>query len=198
MEVRRFVFRRGVNMEDRISTYPGRIKLTAVTGEADTYDLTRADSPTVVGTPLNKATFLTDTTADAIEALGVTEPTLPDEALNAIASLLAGMGVSDVAHIEYGSYIGSGQHGSSHKNSLVLSYKPLFVIITKSTAYVGGAYVGDSAMWMKGTSAMKNSVVVAVNGTTFEWYTTSTVSSANAYQLNESGVTYYYFAVGEI
>ena len=43
-------------MQDRISAYPGRVKLTPVAGQADTYDLTRADQPTQEGTPLNKAT----------------------------------------------------------------------------------------------------------------------------------------------
>lgn len=42
---------------DRVSTYPNRIKLTPVSGQADTYDMTRADAPRVEGTPLDKTTF---------------------------------------------------------------------------------------------------------------------------------------------
>lgn len=49
-------------MQDRISAYPGRVKLTPVAGQADTYDLTRADQPTQEGTPLNKASLLSDET----------------------------------------------------------------------------------------------------------------------------------------
>lgn len=49
-------------MQDRISAYPGRVKLTPVAGQADTYDLTRADQPTQEGTPLNKASLLSDST----------------------------------------------------------------------------------------------------------------------------------------
>lgn len=44
-----------IPVEDRVSTYPGRIKLTAVSGETDVYDMTRADEPVQEGTPLNKA-----------------------------------------------------------------------------------------------------------------------------------------------
>ena len=42
---------------DRIPTYPGRIKLTPVSGQTNVYDLTRADQPIEEGTPINKALF---------------------------------------------------------------------------------------------------------------------------------------------
>lgn len=40
---------------DRVPTNPGRVILTPVPGQANTYDMVRADSPLVVGTPLDKA-----------------------------------------------------------------------------------------------------------------------------------------------
>lgn len=40
---------------DRVPTYPGRVKLTPVSGQANTYDLVRADQPIAQGTLLNKA-----------------------------------------------------------------------------------------------------------------------------------------------
>lgn len=40
---------------DRVPTYPGRVKLIHVAG--DEYDMERADSPVVAGTPVDKATF---------------------------------------------------------------------------------------------------------------------------------------------
>lgn len=46
-----------VTFLDRVPTYPGRVVLTPVPGQANTFDMARADSPTVVGTPLDKATF---------------------------------------------------------------------------------------------------------------------------------------------
>lgn len=42
---------------DRVPTHPGRVKMTPVPGQANTYDMVRADSPTVVGTPIDKAAF---------------------------------------------------------------------------------------------------------------------------------------------
>lgn len=45
------------NVQDRIPTYPGRVKMTPVAGQANTYDMVRADSPVQEGTPINKALF---------------------------------------------------------------------------------------------------------------------------------------------
>ena len=46
-----------VNFLDRVPTYPGRVVLTPVPGQANTFDMERADAPVVAGTPLDKATF---------------------------------------------------------------------------------------------------------------------------------------------
>lgn len=40
---------------DRVPAYPGRVKMTPVTGQTNVYTMERADNPTQVGTPLNKA-----------------------------------------------------------------------------------------------------------------------------------------------
>lgn len=53
-------------MKDRVSLYPGRVTLTPVEGQANTYDLVRADQATQAGTPLNKASLLTDETEVAL------------------------------------------------------------------------------------------------------------------------------------
>lgn len=42
---------------DRVPTYPGRVTLIPVSGQANTYDMARSDSPRVAGTALDKATF---------------------------------------------------------------------------------------------------------------------------------------------
>lgn len=65
-------------MQDRIPLYPGRVKMTPVTGQANTFDMVRADDPTQAGTPLNKATLLKDATA-ALFGLGAS--TVPDDVL---------------------------------------------------------------------------------------------------------------------
>lgn len=68
-------------MNDRISLYPGRVTMTPVAGQANTYDMVRADDPTQAGTPLNKATLLKDATA-ALFGLGT--DAVPDDVLAAL------------------------------------------------------------------------------------------------------------------
>lgn len=55
-----------IEVIDRIPTYPGRVKLIPVPGQADTYDMVRADEPIEPGTPINKALF--DSIASVMES----------------------------------------------------------------------------------------------------------------------------------
>jgi len=58
-----------INVVDRVSTYPGRVKLTKANGTIEYVTWERADEPTVPGTPINKALF------DSIAAdIGLTAP----------------------------------------------------------------------------------------------------------------------------
>ena len=100
-------------MQDRISNHPNRWVLTPVTGESNTYDFTRADDPTQVGTPLNKATFLPDTVATAIETLtGESDIELPSDALSALTTAISSIGLSNNAKVETMSYTGDGGYGT--------------------------------------------------------------------------------------
>lgn len=65
-------------MKDRVPLYPGRVKMTPVAGQANTYDMVRADDPTQAGTPLNKASLLKDATA---ALFGLTAAAVPDDVL---------------------------------------------------------------------------------------------------------------------
>lgn len=69
-------------MKDRVSTYPGRVQLTPVSGQANVYDLVRADQPTEPGMPLNKANLLTDAVA---ALLGGNSTMTPNQAFNVLA-----------------------------------------------------------------------------------------------------------------
>lgn len=44
-----------IPVEDRVSTFPGRVELIPVAGQTNMYDMSRADEPVQEGTPLNKA-----------------------------------------------------------------------------------------------------------------------------------------------
>lgn len=70
-------------MRDRVSLYPGRVKLTPVAGETDTFDMVRADAPTDVGTELSKKNLLQDSTE--ISLFGSAADRTVDEAFAGIA-----------------------------------------------------------------------------------------------------------------
>jgi hypothetical protein len=53
-----------IAVEDRVSTYPGRVLLTPVLGMDNVYDMSRADEPIIEGTPINKKLF--DSKADTV------------------------------------------------------------------------------------------------------------------------------------
>ena len=75
-------------MQDRVPLYPGRVTLTPVAGQENTFDMARADQPTQEGTPLNKATLLKDTTA---AKFGKDTGAVPDEVLDVLSkSILEG------------------------------------------------------------------------------------------------------------
>lgn len=76
-------------MQDRIPLYPGRVKMTPVAGQANTFDMVRADDPTQAGTPLNKATLLKDATA-ALYGLGT--GAVPDDVLAELGRFQSGLG----------------------------------------------------------------------------------------------------------
>ena len=76
-------------MHDRVSLYPGRVKIEPVAGQAKLYDITRADQPTQEGTPLNKSTLLKDATA---ALFGLDATAVPDDALAVLSRFQNGLG----------------------------------------------------------------------------------------------------------
>ena len=74
-------------MKDRISTYPGRVRLIPVEGQENVFDLTRADEPLQIGTPLNRNSLLKDDTA---LLFGLTSDAMPDDVLSKIGIMLSG------------------------------------------------------------------------------------------------------------
>lgn len=72
-------------MRNRIPTYPGRVHLAPVEGQANVFDLTRADQPQDPGTPLNKGTLL----SDDVEALiwGAAADRTPNDAFGKVSEL---------------------------------------------------------------------------------------------------------------
>lgn len=197
-------------MQDRVPLYPGRVTLTPVSGQANTYDLTRADQPTQEGTPLNKASLLNDATA---ALYGLPNTAVPDDVLSKIKTLIdsANANANTKARIATGSYTGTGTYGASHPNSLTFAFEPAVLLVSSPGNYGLEGFGYDSSSNV--TYAMIGSVLttsykqyfgIGVNanatgygkkssdGKTFFWY--NTASAAN--QWNESKKVYHYIAIG--
>ena len=170
-------------MKDRIPTYPGRVKLTQVSGNI--YDLERADQPSEAGTPLNKASLLKDATA---ALFGLTDTAVPDDVFALIAS--------GRAKIEAGSYVGTGTKGESNPTEITFAITPKILVVYRADGYVYTIYpytVGADYLWtVIGNGSSPTACTATVTGTTVSWWT----SANSSLQLNDSGTTYYYCAIG--
>lgn len=205
-------------MQDRVSLYPGRVKLEPVAGQANTYDLTRADQPTQEGTPLNKATLLNDDTASLY---GLDEAAVPDDVLSIIKTLLdtAQSTANGRAIISAGTYQGTGiVHSSGSPKRLTFGFTPKFFILHTgemlyhSSTYSSGIsianyllvpYKNGKEISMKVKSSSDPNYDKYVNVTlannAASWYAISSSSSYPAdatTNFNASGKTYYYIAIG--
>lgn len=194
-------------MKDRIPTYPGRVTLTPVSGQENTYDLTRADSPTEAGTALNKANLLTDAVANAIKTLAQagTAPDTPNEALNLLSQAVSGR-----AQIAFGTYTGTGTYGSSNPTSLTFDFEPKLLWVNwneRGGELFANAWTVSSGcipltyqfMVLRGASEVLLNREGSVSTLSFSWNskTVSWYSNADAWdQLNVSRSTYTYFALG--
>lgn len=195
-------------MQDRVSNHPGRWVLTPVTGETNTYDMTRADDPTVAGTPLNKATFLPDAVASAIEtATGVSGITLPSEALNALATYISGFGdISKTTYIETGSYVGTGvisslasQSGNNvwirniaSAPSLTFSFKPRFLFIKNVTATSNKYYNYSTSQILFDPTILGSENITGTNG--LLWIYPYTNIGSRGFIISDNSVKWFYAA----
>lgn len=184
-------------MNDRISNHPNRWKLTPVTGQTNVYDLERADDPTVAGTPLNKATFLPDAVAAAVEAAtGASDVALPADALDALASAMTDIGTrTNVCKLAFGSYTGAGGTTTTKAVTLTFSFKPRFLIVARDTTKL---FTNTLAWVYNVTDGVDNNNFTYVDGeTSISWTNDSSSSSDRpANRRDTSGTNYFYFAVG--
>ena len=124
-------------MQDRISTYPGRVKLTPVEGGETLFDMERADIPIQEGTPLTKAALLADSTA---AQLGLGPSATVNDALRALAQQLSsgggGEALPQVLPIERGG-TGASNPEDARKNLGVPSQSGSSVSLPVSVANGG-------------------------------------------------------------
>lgn len=200
-------------MKDRIPLYPGRVKLNPVTGQENTYDMVRADSPVQEGTPLNKASLLRDNTA---ALYGQSADAVPDDILSILSKAVLNINgnLQDIGgnkvgtRITTGSYIGTGTYGASNPCSLTFDFTPKYIVIYGSSNYNGSL----NSIWIgvhgcnlqagNGNSATICTTTWLDNG--ISWYNNnSAFDQANGVGMDNdetpNGIlfTYRYIAIGE-
>lgn len=212
-------------MQDRIPRYAGRVILTPVEGQLNTYDLVRADDPRQQGTPLNTLNILSNEASATILTLAGVEPENPSEAFIQLSKVLYPLKKNAVGILS-GSYIGTGySYAAGHSSggitiygsltapllSLEMTFTPLVIVISKANRGINtGVAVIPSTVSSAGGSL--NTTVTTNNyGINLDWqeyglditHTTYKSSSAatppeTEYNsgMNDSGVTYYYTVIG--
>ena len=153
---------------------------------------------------LNKANLLTDAVATAY---GLTPNATPNDVLNAARTLIstAQTTADGRARCASGNYSGTGTNGSGSQTSLTFAFAPkLIVILDNQTGYCNLAVIipgrygfvvahrGSGSALSSRYSAYLNRLNTSISSNTVSWYSSI---DANA-QMNTSGTTYYYVAIG--
>ena len=162
-------------MQDRLSTYPGRIRLIPVQGQENTYDIERADEPSQLGTELKTDTLLSDTTA-ALLGLDASTGT-PNAAFGKLKSLLNTV-AAQIGPKEIGSYVGTGVYGTTNRNKLTFDFEPKILFLEDLCIVRGATNLG--------------SIYFGWSGKTVYWWS----SQGALAQKNADGFTYHYAAIG--
>ena len=163
-------------MKDRVSLHPNRYKLTPVSGQADTYDLSRADEPQEAGTPLNKANLLSDDTATK---LGLDpETATPNDAWKQILlEILPGK-----AEVVIGTFTNTASSKTSASGSIVLGFRPTAGLVEQSngnrasTKFQASLYGG---LAVDGYPLNKNAVTITDTGFTWTLEYVANIGSPN-------------------
>ena len=186
-------------MQDRVSASPGRVLITPESGDSYYATITRADNPSVEGTPINKNTLLKDATASLY---GLSNTAVPDDVFSNIKSLINSLNssVSQKARIQSGSYVGTGTGGSENPTGITFSGQAKFVAIGKNgTNNAKFMYLIRDipyAIQMTSSSSQSGSIMadigVSWSGNRVEWYN---IKGAGYGQFNDGGTTYKYIGI---
>ena len=187
-------------MKDRVSLHPGRVVLTPVPGQTNTYDMTMADQPTQVGDPPTNANLLSDATVAALNAFLTSALPANPKVTDALKSL-ATVGLGKIA---YGSYIGTGTYGSSNPCRLTFPFTPKILIITaygtpsststtQKTHFLAviGQSGGSAISGAAGNAGTARGISASVSNTSMDWY-----GDSDTQQGNINTKQYHYIAIG--
>ena len=124
-----------------------------------------------------------------------------DQAIKSASDLLAA-----APRIATGSYVGDGEYGSEHPNTLTFPFAPkLVIILSEDNNYFGttGSDPNVYNSWMMAMPGVTKTLlgsynsnaenVIQFQGSTMTWWCLEAAPHA---QCNDEGVSYFYFAIG--
>lgn len=180
-------------MQDRVSLYPGRVKLIPVTGQENTYDMVRADEPTQEGTPLNADSLLKVATA-ALYGLDATA--VPDDVLALIKPMIDSnySELSSLANSKAKIVVGSYAGTNSNSKSITFPALPKFVYITGPSGNFKNAFitvVNGKASYAYESENFSYSYIPKISGTTISWVARNSPFDAMNYTGNYQWIAIY-------
>lgn len=151
-------------MVDRVPTYPGRVRLVPVSGQENVYDLTLADEPVQVGTPLSKANLLTDETGETVNQATGSTPATPNWALALLAQKMAANN-TDIETLK----LAVGAPLVAATSSAMTDTTKIYVYTGSQSGYTfGNWYYYNGSTWTSGgvynSSAVQTDKTLSVSG----------------------------------
>lgn len=144
-----------IEVIDRVPTHPGRVKLVPVPGQANTYDMVRADEPVSPGTPINRALF--ESIRGDISLLSQNVANIINE--HAALTLLGGLPVGSefgiyengvlVPYIKVsGDYNGTARNAVIRKNIIKMDFANTQAGDSKYEDSVADLWLNNEYLWM--------------------------------------------------
>lgn len=173
-------------MKDRVSLYPGRVKLAPVPGQENTYDMVRADSPTQEGTPLNKDSLLKDATASLY---GLPNTAVPDDVLALLYPIVDATAKHGNCQIGILQYTGTGEYGSATPTRITFPRKPAAFLVTGRDSMMVAVCEYNSAL-VPNYNSLANVTAFVTLGLAWTNNEVAFSSSSATQQMNDSGVNF--------
>lgn len=138
-----------------------------------------------------KTQSLSGTTATLMNTKFGSTPSTPDAALALLANAMPSSGTG--AQFATGTYTGTGTYGSSNPKTINVGFPPKLVLI----AYGGSITVASNLLvWFSGISSARAGTTNQMAQITTSGNTISLTAVDAASQMNQSGLTYQWFAIG--
>lgn len=114
-----------------------------------------------------------------------------DDTLQAVQTELSGGG--RITRIMFGHYVGDGQYGPDHKNSLQFEFTPVFVYVVENDNHQKSPMVRGCT---ETNSTYGNAIHLSWTDNSISWWCDTGITNPHLAQNNSKDDDYYWFAIG--